>query len=138
MVLCYMNVVFFPGSSVFYLLVLSRSMSVLQEANNAFQAEDYTKALRLYRAVLAENPELSDSELTKVAQFNMAVAQRRIHAPPAASKKGVGTSLAIADNDRVQEILMPPTAVMYQVGMLINPALAKYLIVMCTLIMSFI
>lgn len=77
-------------------------MSVLQEANNAFQAEDYTKALRLYRAVLAENPELSDSELTKVAQFNMAVAQRRIHAPPAASKKGVGTSLAIADNDRVQ------------------------------------
>jgi len=80
-------------------------MSVLQEANNAFQAEDYTKALRLYRAVLAENPELSGSELTKVAKFNMAVAQRRAHALSAGLATEEGASFALADNDRVQGLI---------------------------------
>ncbi|PKH57894.1 glycosyltransferase [Halomonas sp. ATBC28] len=77
-------------------------MSVLQEANNAFQAEDYTKALRLYRAMLTENPDGCDSELTRVVQFNMAAAQRRIHSPAIASRRGSKASVALADNDRVQ------------------------------------
>jgi len=76
-------------------------MGVLQDANNAFQAEDYTTALRLYRSVLAQTSDINRSELANMVRFNMSFAQRRVLASHITESTKETSSREVAANDKV-------------------------------------
>lgn len=66
-------------------------MNLLQDANSAFQKEDYITAIRLYQQVLAEHATYGD-ELAALVRFNLNLSKARIQEP----------ALTLGDNNDIK------------------------------------